>query len=576
MNTGLYNQQGVWDPAMVAGQRHLMTALLDVWPAGLASVLDVGCGDGKLTRGLLEHAGGDFFGIDGSREALSRLTIPAAIADIQALPIATGAVDGVVCTDVLEHVADGEEPAAWGELFRVARRHVLVAVPYRENLVEGVTRCPACGHEYHVNWHQRSYCLADFIDRIPEGWRLRLAVLSGESWSQVDPIETQFRRVVFDERARWDQSVCPRCGATGTDAEAPAPLTGVMAVALGEALYGDASSAAESRNHTELLLLVSKDGEPQAPLSPPPVVVHRQTSHRLSWASGLRGPNLIAYPRVPRLVRGVDGSWVAQFPRPSDNTLVLVSATQAAGVSLVVEDGMGVLINRRMDLVPGPNRLDLPRRCVPGYYGVLVRVPRRAPVTEVQLGSRGREILIAEPAGSAAVGYFETSSRGIPLYVQVSERMWLGDDQLDPFQPVQPVRIRWRERLAAVTDPIASVQAERSNLATQLHNVADHYRVLQDQAQALQDQTQALQGQAQALQQENKVLHENNQAINESNQALNDKNQVLQGLTETLHREAEVLRARCSAVEARYRRIERVFEILGGRHGRGLLERFTR
>lgn len=51
-DTRLYGEAQVWDQELQLGQLNLVQAIRDFWPAGIGSVLDVGCGDGKLTSRL--------------------------------------------------------------------------------------------------------------------------------------------------------------------------------------------------------------------------------------------------------------------------------------------------------------------------------------------------------------------------------------------------------------------------------------------------------------------------------------------------------------------------------------------
>ncbi|HVE68494.1 MAG TPA: class I SAM-dependent methyltransferase [Solirubrobacteraceae bacterium] len=102
------------------------------------TVLDAGCGDGHVTewlhRGLHRGLpGARISGVDVSADALARARgrVPAAelgVADVHDLPYGEGEFDLVVCTQVLEHVADPR--AALDELRRVSRARVLVTVPH--------------------------------------------------------------------------------------------------------------------------------------------------------------------------------------------------------------------------------------------------------------------------------------------------------------------------------------------------------------------------------------------------------------------------------------------------------------
>lgn len=97
-------------------------------------VLDVGCGDGTLALAL--RAPGyevhccDFAGVHAAREGLAHVT-----ADLRdGLPYASGSLDGIVCSEVLEHLL---EPArAIAEFARVLAPNgvLIVSVPNYWNL----------------------------------------------------------------------------------------------------------------------------------------------------------------------------------------------------------------------------------------------------------------------------------------------------------------------------------------------------------------------------------------------------------------------------------------------------------
>ncbi len=129
---------------------------LDIRPG--ETVLDAGCGTGRHLVEALVSRGAKVVGIDRSEGDLGKAAGNLAAfngdgrnrwllakADIGCLPFADGSFDAVVCSEVLEHLADGRGAVA--ELVRVLRpgRDLAVSVPryWPERL------CWAISEDYH-------------------------------------------------------------------------------------------------------------------------------------------------------------------------------------------------------------------------------------------------------------------------------------------------------------------------------------------------------------------------------------------------------------------------------------------
>jgi SAM-dependent methyltransferase len=88
-----------------------------------ATVLDIGCGDGMRT---LANLPASTVGLDFSRRQLdlARANVPTARlvqADMTALPLAAGSVDGITAYHAVFHVPRGEHPRVYAEFARVLR-----------------------------------------------------------------------------------------------------------------------------------------------------------------------------------------------------------------------------------------------------------------------------------------------------------------------------------------------------------------------------------------------------------------------------------------------------------------------
>lgn len=97
------------------------------------TVLEVGCGEGKLATHLIRHAPtpARYLATDVSLEAIQaqlEAPIETAVASIYQLPFASASFDVVVCCEVLEHLDDPQRGLA--EVARVAREQVLISTPW--------------------------------------------------------------------------------------------------------------------------------------------------------------------------------------------------------------------------------------------------------------------------------------------------------------------------------------------------------------------------------------------------------------------------------------------------------------
>ncbi|MCK9987697.1 MAG: hypothetical protein AzoDbin1_04169 [Azoarcus sp.] len=149
---------------------------------GLGRALDIGSGEGALVRALLSR-GIDAHGIDVSAVVVDRVKrrMPGRVseASVLALPFADASFDAVVSTDCLEHLAPEDVPAALAEIYRVARRHVVLQIATTEDrdghwhlTVEGrtwwETRCFEAGFRKHPLY----YRINDYAALNHDGWQI--------------------------------------------------------------------------------------------------------------------------------------------------------------------------------------------------------------------------------------------------------------------------------------------------------------------------------------------------------------------------------------------------------------------
>ena len=136
-------------------------------------ILELGCGDGRIASQLCTNR--TVVGTDLSLRGLRLCSnsIMRVQSDIRQIPLADHSFDLVLCCEVLEHLPNTAFKSALREIDRLARKYVLVSVPYRENLLEGSVQCPECDRPFHVYGHLRSFD-EGFFERLLPGFNLRV------------------------------------------------------------------------------------------------------------------------------------------------------------------------------------------------------------------------------------------------------------------------------------------------------------------------------------------------------------------------------------------------------------------
>jgi len=426
----LYESAHVWDQDLQLGQKAVIQAIVDFFPDEVSTILDVGCGDGKVTSAIIKSIGKPIVGLDFSDEALSRCNFETVRGDAANLPFGDQKFDLVMTTDTFEHLPDNVESLAWSQLFRVARNWVVATVPFRENLLDASIKCNCCGHVYHANWHMRSYDWRDLCKKAPEGWEVEAIVLTGEPWPAYHPLETEYRRKILDEWSDWVDAVCPNCGAAGGQPKTPIALSQEVAQMLGHAIAVEREYRPLERQFSEVMCFFKRKGCIES-LKNIPLVrsTVTETSHMYIEPSTATN-NLVPFPQYPSLVKGENETIIAQLPHlPKASSIFLEGhQEQIQTFPVVVEDGLGELLAQDVTLAQGEVlTIPLLREVDYGYYGLLIRLPGR--VSQISVGlNPSHPGELCDPQSNAC--YHLSTINGVRVYRQVIRRVWVDDAAL--------------------------------------------------------------------------------------------------------------------------------------------------
>jgi len=128
-------------------------------------VLELGCADGRI----IDRVKADYkVGIDFVIKPLRNVKAQVYASNISDLPFDDNSFDVVISSEVLEHLDAITFHKALKEMNRVSSKHIIISVPYREQLIQLLAHCSNCKKYYHAFLHKRSFSDNDFVEMLPD------------------------------------------------------------------------------------------------------------------------------------------------------------------------------------------------------------------------------------------------------------------------------------------------------------------------------------------------------------------------------------------------------------------------
>jgi len=186
--------------------------LIRIMPTGGEIALDVGTRDGHVAKRLVERFKA-VTALDLAELSIAHPTIVCVRGNVTALPFKDNSFDLVVCTEVLEHISSEMLRKACNELVRVSRNHVLVGVPYKQDIRVGRTTCHSCGAHNppwgHVNIFDEPRLVTLFDDVIVD-----TVSFAGKNNTSTNFVSTVLTDLAGNPYGTYEQvEPCIRCGA---------------------------------------------------------------------------------------------------------------------------------------------------------------------------------------------------------------------------------------------------------------------------------------------------------------------------------------------------------------------------
>jgi SAM-dependent methyltransferase len=186
-------------------------ATMEMVPGGVDSLLDVGCGDGRITNRLAERIP-RVVGVDASAAALRYVDGEARQGPVDRLDFPDDSFDLVACLEVIEHLPDGVFEACLAEIQRVARRYVLLSVPLLETLAVKNLPCAICGHRFNQTGHRRRFSKRDLGRLLHAMSVVELRECGAPQRHYYNRGLLLIRQRIAGVYNRSPNSICPECG----------------------------------------------------------------------------------------------------------------------------------------------------------------------------------------------------------------------------------------------------------------------------------------------------------------------------------------------------------------------------
>ena len=210
-----YEYSGFWEEGVLEDKENLqrIDSTIKLIPKDVRSLLDAGCGNGVFLNTVAQRNPFiDLHGFDRSLDALQHVKVPRTVGDITDIRIPDKTYDCVSCLEVIEHIPYPYYKKALAELARVAKKYLLISVPYNEDLLDDSNQCPACKSRFNANLHFRSYDVNTFTNSFREfGFTCIEHKLEGAR--KIYKFHKEYVKLFYPSQFKqWKAPICVVCG----------------------------------------------------------------------------------------------------------------------------------------------------------------------------------------------------------------------------------------------------------------------------------------------------------------------------------------------------------------------------
>jgi len=199
-------------------EKNRIRETLEMIPSEVVSILEVGCGDGRVTNSICHRY--KVTGIDIDKERIKSVQGIKVITDVSQLPFKDLRFDLVLAAEILEHLPEEIFSPALNEIYRLAKKYILITVPFEEVLPARWLKCSNCGHIFHAWGHVKRFDLVTLKNLFEYIHLLQKRFFS--------PKEVKIPRLLYVVTKKlgnvWRSNPtnlnrCPKCGAEPLNSE---------------------------------------------------------------------------------------------------------------------------------------------------------------------------------------------------------------------------------------------------------------------------------------------------------------------------------------------------------------------
>ena len=210
-----YESSQFWEGEMLHDQKNLERFRItnDLIKDDVSSILDAGCGNGAFVNDLLNKRNDlHIHALDRSEKALEFVKTKKSLGDVSSLPFDDQSFDCVSCLEVIEHLPIAAYKKTLDELARVAKKYLIISVPYNETIEDSYTKCPSCKSIFNYEFHLRSFDEENFAGLFKERGFLNIKTIKA-GYSAHYKFHNAYRRMFYPEQfLKWNSPICPLCG----------------------------------------------------------------------------------------------------------------------------------------------------------------------------------------------------------------------------------------------------------------------------------------------------------------------------------------------------------------------------